>query len=73
MVAGAEPKEDLDDDDLSEEGRESLKRYLAWEAAELKSRRHDDIMEKFGGEPGISVSWASMDESSELFKNWSLI
>jgi len=53
MVAGSRPK-DLDDD-LSEEGRQNLNNYLAWETAEQKSRQHHEIMNVFGSEGSISV------------------
>ena len=53
MVADSEP-EDLDDD-LSEEGLQHLRNYMAWQAAGQKREQDRDIMDKFGGETGISV------------------
>ena len=47
MVAGAEPEEL---DDLSEEGRQNLLNYVAWQDAREKSLRHSDIMDRFGHE-----------------------
>jgi len=54
MVGGADPEEL---DDLSEEGRQNLLDYVAWQAAREKSLRHSDIMDRFGHE-GAGV-WAS--------------
>ena len=54
MVAGTEPEEL---DDLSEEGRQNLLNYVAWQAAREKSLRHSDIMDRFGHEgAGVRTS-----------------
>lgn len=47
MVADAEPEEL---DDLSEEGRQNLLNYVAWQAAKEKSLRLSYIMGRFGHE-----------------------
>ena len=49
MVASAQPEEL---DDLSEEGRQNLQAYMAWQAAGEKRQQHNDIMNIFGREGG---------------------
>ena len=59
VVAGAEPEES---DDLSEEGRQNLVNYVAWQAGREKSQRHNNIMDRFGHEgAGVYTSSGSYD------------
>lgn len=52
MLAGAEPEEL---DDLSDEGRENLQRYLEWQALQNQNQQHEEIMNVFGNNGGINV------------------
>ena len=66
MVAGAEPEEL---DDLSEQGRQNLQNYVAWQAAREKSLRHNDIMDRFGHEgAGVQTSIGSYDGHHHNFE-----
>lgn len=53
MVGGGE-YEDLDE--LSEDGQKNLNDYLQWQAEEMKKMKHDEIMERFGGNGFIDAS-----------------
>ena len=53
MLAGADPEEE--DDDLSDEGRRNLQKYLEWQALQDQNQQHEEIMNLFGNSGGINV------------------